>query len=461
MNVRITGASPSHPVAVAGPVTIPGDKSISHRALMLAAISGTRDQPAITEIRNLAPGEDVASTRRVLKQLGVRMETLATDTPGAIAVTVHGRGIASLRASPRPLDCGNSGTTARLMVGILTAVPGRHTLTGDESLSRRPMERVAEPLRLMGAQITATGPGGTLPLEIEGFEPGTLAAIDFTPTIASAQVKSAVLLAGLFSTGTTRITEPTPTRDHTERMLELAGIRPGDAGGSETRLTLPPRLDIPGDISAAAYFLVLGALAAAPGKALTIPNCGINPRRDGVLRALKRMGAAIEVVPSAGDDLWEAVATLTVRRSSLAAIDLDAPDIPDLIDELPVLAVAMTQAAGTSRVTGAAELRRKESDRIDAIVAGLSALGGDITAIPDGFIVRGPTPLISGAHSSPTILDPRGDHRIAMSLAVAATISQGVSAAPGQSVISNADCAAISDPGFWKRLAGAGAEIAW
>jgi 3-phosphoshikimate 1-carboxyvinyltransferase len=385
---------------VGGELTVPGDKSISHRALMLGALAS-----GATRVDGFLPSEDCLATRDALRQLGVRI-----DHAGGGHLVVHGAGAAKLRASRRPLDLGNAGTAMRLMMGLLAGQPFDSTLTGDESLKARPMERVAVPLRLMGAEIATRD--GHPPVEIRGRRP--LAAIDYTLPIASAQLKSAVLLAALQADGRTRLTEPAQTRDHTERMLELFG-----AEVSRTAATIElagpqsltaATLQVPGDFSSAAFFLVAGAVAAPSG--LTLRAVGINATRVGLIELLQQMGAEIRVDVIAADP--EPVADITVRARPLHGIEVPVSVVPIVIDELPVFFVAAACAEGESLVRGAGELRVKESDRLAAMAEGLATLGVEHELLPDGLRIRG-----RGAPFTGGKIDSRGDHRIAMAFAIA------------------------------------------
>ena len=403
---------------------VPGDKSISHRALILNALA---EGSAL--VTGLAPGLDVRSTATALAALGTRI-----DVPAA--------GTARVTGSPSwregAVDCGNSGTTARLLLGALAPrAGGAVVLDGDSSLRRRPMGRVVRPLAAMGAEIASRGQEGRLPLVVRG---APLRGMTHRLEVASAQVKSAILLAGLSADGTTWIEEPSPSRDHTERMLRAMGARI-EVGAGQVRLEPGPiravDVAVPGDLSSAAFFL---ALAAAGGGEAAIEDVGLNPGRSGFLDLLRRLGA--EVVVDLADAGVEPRGRVVVRAGALRGIDVGRAEVAASIDELPLLAVVATRAEGETRVTGAAELKVKESDRIAAIVEGLSAMGADIEPLPDGFAVRGPTPL-AGAE-----LDARGDHRIGMALAVAASL------ADGPSTLSGAEWVDVSYPGFFDTLAG-------
>lgn len=384
---------------VGGSLTVPGDKSISHRALMLGGIAEGR-----TSIEGFLASEDCLATLAALRALGVRIER-----PAATSVVVHGVGSRGLRAAAAPLDMGNAGTAMRLFMGLLSAQAFDSTLVGDRSLMRRPMERVAEPLRRMGADIRTHD--GRPPVEVQGGR--ALSAIDFRMPVASAQVKSAVLLAGLHATGTTRVTEPAPTRDHTERMLEAFGARVARegstvaiAGGQRLAGT---RVEVPADFSSAAFFIVAACLGARRG--LTLRRVGINPTRTGLLAMLQAMGADIRLCPLE-DCGPEPVADIEVRASRLQGIEVPEHLVPLAIDEFPIFFVAAACAEGETVVRGAGELRVKESDRLAVMAEGLTRLGIDNELLADGIRIRG------GAFHGGTV-HSRGDHRIAMSFAVA------------------------------------------
>ncbi|MEO8809176.1 MAG: 3-phosphoshikimate 1-carboxyvinyltransferase [Rhodanobacter sp.] len=388
-----------------GRVCIPGDKSISHRALMLASIAEGR-----SHIRGFLEGEDTRATAAVLAQLGVSI-----DAPVTGERVVDGVGLHGLRGSALPLDCGNAGTGMRLLAGLLAGQAFDSTLVGDASLSLRPMRRITEPLILMGARLDTRE--GTPPLQVHGGS--SLRGIRYELPVASAQVKSAVLLAGLYASGTTEVIERHPTRDYTERMLAAFGcpieFEPGAArleGGHRLRAT---DIEVPADFSSAAFFLV--AASIVPGSQLVLPAVGLNPRRIGLLHALRLMGADITVHDRrvAGG---EPVGDLRVRHAALRGIELPAALVPDMIDELPVLFVAAAAATGRTFIRGAAELRVKESDRIATMVAGLRALGVVVEETPDGAI-------IDGGMMSAGEVESLTDHRIAMSFAVAGLLAAG------------------------------------
>jgi 3-phosphoshikimate 1-carboxyvinyltransferase len=385
----------------AGELTVPGDKSISHRALMLGGIAR-----GVTDITGFLAGEDCLATLRALQALGVRIER-----PSEHHVIVHGVGPKGLHGAAAPLDMGNAGTAMRLSMGLLAPQGFNSTLIGDESLMRRPMERVATPLRQMGAQIGTQN--GRPPVEIRGST--QMHGIDYALPVASAQVKSAVLLAGLQAAGTTRVTEPAPTRDHTERMLRAFGVKVMQQGATaaiEGGQTLQGTdIVVPADFSSAAFFLVAGCLAAE--KPLLLRNVGINPTRTGLLELLLQMGADIKVHahPKATDG--EPIADLEVRRSRLKGIQVPEALVPLSIDEFPVFFVAAACAEGETLVRGAEELRVKETDRLAAMADGLTVLGVENRLYPDGLWIRG------GAGFGGGRVDSRGDHRIAMAFAVA------------------------------------------
>ncbi|WP_457096060.1 3-phosphoshikimate 1-carboxyvinyltransferase [Lysobacter sp. P5_B9] len=416
-------ASPG--AALRGSVRAPGDKSISHRAVMLAAIAeGT------THVRGFLEGEDTRATARVFAQLGVRIEA-----PNDGERIVHGVGLHGLRGTPESLDCGNAGTGMRLLAGLLAAQAFDSTLVGDESLSKRPMGRVIHPLAAMGAQIDSA-PGGLPPLRIHGG--ARLRGVETATPVASAQVKSALLLAGLYADGETVVREPHPTRDYTERMLAAFGwpvdFAPGIArlpGAGGHRLSAID-IDIPADFSSAAFFIVAATLV--PGSEVRLEAVGMNPRRIGLLAALRAMGADIRE-ENRQEQGGEPVADLVVRHAPLRGIDVPVEIVPDMIDEFPILFVAAACAQGRTVVRGAAELRVKESDRIATMAAGLRALGIAIEEAPDGAVIEGGR-LAGG------VVESHGDHRIAMSFAVAAQL------ASGEVRINDVANVATSFPGF-------------
>jgi 3-phosphoshikimate 1-carboxyvinyltransferase len=393
---------PAH--LIAGAVTVPGDKSISHRSLLLGGIATGR-----TEISGFLPSEDCLASLKAMRALGV-----AVTQQGPTQCTVEGVGLRGLRAPVGCLDMGNAGTAMRLFTGLLSAQAFDSELIGDASLMQRPMERVAKPLRAMGADITTHG--GKPPVKIRGGR--TLHGIEYRMPVASAQVKSAVLLAGLYAEGKTSIIEPAVSRDHSERMLEGFGATV-HRDGATVSISAPARLvgqrlQVPGDISSAAFFIVAGLLGAS-GEGLLITNVGMNPTRTGLLTILRAMGGKI-AVHNARHCGAEPVADLRVMRSELHGIEVPAEYIPLAIDEIPVLFVAAACAAGETLVTGAEELRVKESDRIAAMAAGFAAMGVPHEVLADGMRIegKGEGPVFTGG-----VIDSHGDHRIAMSFAVA------------------------------------------
>jgi len=425
----VPGGAPS------GEITVPGDKSISHRALMLGAVA-----EGDTVVTGFLEGEDCLATLGALEAMGVSVER----EPGGV-LRVRGVGADGLAAPSQALDLGNSGTAMRLFCGLLGGQPFRSVLTGDASLRKRPMGRVIDPLALMGMEIDSES--GRPPLVIDGRRP--LAAIDYLLPVASAQVKSAILLAGLNARGATRVTEPEVTRDHTERMLDAMGATI-HRSGSAILVEGPARLrgieiPVPGDLSSAAFFLVAGALAARD--ALVIRNVGVNPTRTGVIGILREMGADIEIAEQrlAGG---EPVADITVRRSKLRGIEVDPEFVPLAIDEFPVLFVAAACAEGETLFTGIGELRVKESDRIAAMADGLRRLGVEVAETVDSARIRGAGRLAGGR------IDSHGDHRIAMAFAVAGL------AADEPIEIADVANVATSFPGFPEtcRQAGMGLE---
>jgi len=417
-----------------GRLRIPGDKSISHRALLLGALA-----EGSTHIRRFLASSDCLATLTCIQGLGVEVQQHDATT-----VTVHGHGLGGLHTPAGPLNCARSGTTMRLLSGILAGQSFRSTLTGDEQLLRRPMRRVVEPLRQMGAHIEDTD--GRAPLTIQGRR---LIGRDHTLAVASAQVKSALLLAGLYADGPTIVRQPGPARDHTERMLAAMGAAL-ETTGLDVVLSPGPSLsaltlEVPGDISSAAFPLVAAALV--PHSQITLQGVGVNPTRTGLLDVLAAMGADLSID---NEHLMgnEPVADVTLRASSLHGAEIDGDTVVRMIDEFPVLAVAATQAQGPTVVRDAAELRVKETDRIQAVVAELRALGAHIEPSPDGFVVEGPTPLRGAT------VDSHGDHRLAMALAVASLVAQG------ETVIQNADCIRDSFPGFVALMVEMGAAYA-
>lgn len=422
MSVKIQGTG-----RLRGEVSVPGDKSVSHRAVIFGALAEGR-----TEIEGFLLGEDCLSTVACMRQLG------ATIHVNGETVSVDGVGLTGLKEPDNILDAGNSGTTARLLLGVLAGQPFYTVLTGDGSLRRRPMGRVTKPLLQMGAVISGRAGGGLLPLSVQGRH---LTPTTYTSPVASAQVKSAVLLAGLFAEGETTVTEPEKSRDHTERMLAAFGAAV-DVKGNSVTVTGRPKLRgrtvrVPGDISSAAFFLV--AASIVPGSDLLVHNVGINRTRTGILDVLTEMGADLEYI-NVREESGEPVADIRVKAAPLHGVEIGGEIIPRLIDELPVLAVAALFAEGETVVRDAAELRVKETDRISAMTEELSSLGADIKARDDGFIIKGGRLLTDGSVKS------HDDHRVAMSLCIAA-LGAGITVdldSPG--------CIAISYPNFLETI---------
>ena len=416
-----------------GIVVIPGDKSISHRAAMIAAIAeGT------SKLDNFATSNDCTSTLDCLRSLGVEMRRDGST------VHIEGAGKFGLKKPEGPLNCGNSGTTMRLLAGILAGQRFKSALTGDGSLINRPMQRIIEPLEQMGATIMASD--GTAPLTIHGRYP--LRPISYHTPVASAQLKSCVLFAGLYASGETSTVEPVLTRDHTERLLPLFGVRVGTEGGPASKVrfikgTSHPvgaELIIPGDISSAAFFLV--AAACLPGSELTLPNVGINPTRTAILDVLECVGAKLSTRKEA-EPQGEPSDTLTIKGGldlQEAPLVIEGSAVAELIDEIPILAVLGTQLTNGLEVRDAAELRVKESDRIHSVTENLRRMGAKVTAFDDGFYVE-------RSHLKGAVIDSFGDHRIAMAFAVAGLL------ADGETEIVRAECADVSFPGFFETLA--------
>ena len=414
-----------------GTLTVSGDKSISHRAVMLGSLAtGT------TEIEGFLPGEDCLSTIRCFRSMGVQIEQNGSS------VKVFGRGLRELTAPAGILDCGNSGTTTRLLSGVLAAQHFNSVLSGDASIQRRPMKRIMIPLRAMGADITSVSGNDCAPLSVHGKQ---LYGIHFNSPIASAQVKSAVLLAGLYASGQTTVTEPALSRDHTERMLRSFGAKvlTGNFEGrpsvtvTETQNLYGTEISVPGDISSAAFFLVGASIV--PGSEVVLRNVGINPTRDGVISALRAMGAKIEVLEVRNEDS-EPAADLLVRYAPLHGTEIGGELIPRLIDELPVLAAAAAVAEGRTVIRDAAELKVKESNRIRTMAEGLSRLGAQVEETEDGLIIDGGAALHGGA------VESYSDHRIAMSFAILSLVTDG------EVRISDPDCVNISAPTFYEDL---------
>jgi len=411
-------------------IRVPGDKSISHRALICAALAGGRSR-----IRHILPSADVHSTATVLRSLGVSIPLLGDD------VRIDGRGLSGLTAPTEPLDCGNSGTTARLMSGVLSAHPFVSRLIGDESLSRRPMARVSRPLAAMGATF-AFGTGEHLPMVITG---GPLQPLEWANPTSSAQVKSAILLAGLVAGVPVSITEPVRSRDHTERMLGALGVELRSCGG---HAALTPatelasfQLDVPADPSSAAFLAGLAAAGGVrAGGPLELTDVALNPTRLGFFRVLREMGADVSWEVER-EECGEPVGTITVAPRALAGVRVRAEQVPAMIDELPLLACLATRAEGETEIRGAGELRVKESDRITAVVQNLRAVGAEAEELPDGLRVRGTRGSLGGT------IRAHGDHRLAMAFGILGAISGGAID------VDDRACVSVSYPGFWPDLA--------
>ena len=412
---------------IRGEITVPGDKSISHRSVMFGSIAkGT------TEIHNFLEGADCLSTIGCFRRMAIEIE----NKNGT--VIVHGKGMHGLTAPSGTLDCGNSGTTTRLISGILAPQNFDVTLTGDESIQKRPMKRIIEPLSMMGADIKSIRGNDCAPLKICGMP---LAGIHYTSKVASAQVKSAILLAGLYADGLTTVTEPQVSRNHTELMLKFFGA---ELESKETSVTIWPatelfgnRIDVPGDISSSVYFVAAGLIL--PNSEVLIKNVGINPTRAGLIKVCEAMGADLTLLNENHGNA-EPTADLLVRTSSLKACTIEGDIIPTLIDELPTIAMMACFAEGTTVIRDAAELKVKESNRIAIMVENLRAMGADVEETEDGMIIHGGKPL----HGA--VIDSHKDHRIAMTFAVAAL------AAEGETEIHDADCVNISYPAFYEEL---------
>ncbi|MFP3122938.1 3-phosphoshikimate 1-carboxyvinyltransferase [Ectobacillus funiculus] len=410
-----------------GTLQVPGDKSISHRAVMFGAIAKGK-----TTINGFLPGEDCLSTISCFQKLGVTVEQ------NGDYVEVYGNGIDGLQEPKEVLDVGNSGTTIRLMMGILSNTPFHSCLVGDSSIAKRPMKRVTEPLKQMGAQIDGREGGQFTPISLRG---GQVKGMHYDSPVASAQVKSAVLLAGLKGEGVTSVTEPLQSRDHTERMLRAFGCSVQTDGRTVSlqgqQELKAVHIEVPGDISSAAFFLVAGAIV--PDSKITLKKVGLNPTRTGILEVLKAMGAAI-TIENIQNEEFEPFGDVTIETSQLQGTEIGGDVIPRLIDEIPILALAATQAQGVTVIKDAAELKVKETNRIDTVVHELRKMGANVEATEDGMIVYGKSSL-SGAE-----VNSHGDHRIGMMLAVAACL------ADGETVIENSEAAAVSYPNFFEQL---------
>ena len=410
-----------------GTLMIPGDKSVSHRSIMFGAIATGK-----TTVDGFLLGEDCLSTIDCFRKLGVKIDVEGTN------VSIDSPGIEGWQEPTEVLNTGNSGTTTRLMLGILAGSNVHSVMTGDASIGKRPMRRVIDPLRQMGAHITGRADGQYTPLAIQGT---ALQAIDYHMPVASAQVKSAVLLAGLRAEGTTIVREIEVSRDHTERMLRQFGAKVDEVDGVISlkggQSLTGTHVSVPGDISSAAFFLVAGAICE--DSKITLENVGINPTRDGIIEVLHNMGASISVMPNE-DSQSELTATITIETSALKGTTIGGDIIPRLIDEIPILALLATQANGKTIIKDAEELKVKETDRITAVVDELKKLGASIEATEDGMIIEGPTP-IRGAR-----LKTYGDHRIGMMGAVAALITDG------SVTLDDAECIAVSYPSFFEHI---------
>ncbi|MFI8705535.1 3-phosphoshikimate 1-carboxyvinyltransferase [Bacillus sp. NPDC077411] len=410
-----------------GTIFVPGDKSISHRAVMFGAIA-----EGVTRITNFLQGEDCLSTIACFQKLGITIEQNGTD------VTVYGKGLQGLVEPTEVLDVGNSGTTIRLMLGILANAPFHCTVIGDASIGKRPMKRVTEPLRQMGAKIDGREDGQFTPLSIRG---GNIKGMHYSSPVASAQVKSAVLLAGLQGKGVTTVTEPLQSRDHTERMLRAFGCDVTVDGltvslqGEQTLSSA--NVEVPGDISSAAFFLAAGAIV--PNSKIVLKNVGLNPTRTGILDVLSQMGANL-LIDNIRNEEFEPCGDITVETSQLRGIEIGGTLIPRLIDEIPIIALLATQAEGITVIKDAEELKVKETNRIDTVVNELKKLGANIEATEDGMIVRGKMQL----HGN--VVNSYGDHRIGMMLGIAACI------ADGEVIIENSEAVAVSYPNFFQQL---------
>jgi len=412
-----------------GTVSLPADKSISHRSAILAALAGGRSR-----IYNFPRSADPQSTLDCLRTLGVDADR---DDDGVL--TVRGRGLHGLNPPSAPLDCGNSGTTMRLLSGVMAGQKFGSVLTGDESLQQRPMERVADPLRAMGARVELRD--GHAPIRIRPQRRSGLQPLEYRLPVASAQVKSCVLLAGLYAAGETVVIESTPSRDHTERML---GLDIQEVGGErhiiveEGHIVPTSTWSVPGDFSAAAFFIVAGTLVS--GSELHLDDVGLNPSRTALLEVLDGMGANITIENERVQGS-EPVGDLTVRPATLSGIDVGGRLIPNLIDEIPVLAVAAACAEGRTEIRDAEELRVKETDRLRAMSENLRTLGADVQEREDGLIIDGNGPNLLGG-----TVQSHGDHRIAMAMGVAGLVAHGTT------TVADAECARVSFPGFWSEL---------
>lgn len=410
-----------------GEITVPGDKSVSHRSVMFGSIAKGK-----TTVSGFLLGEDCLRTIDCFQKLGVDVEVVGTN------VTINSPGIDGWTEPKEVLYTGNSGTTTRLMLGLLSGTKLHTIMTGDASIGKRPMRRVADPLRLMGAQIAGRDNGQYTPLAIQG---GPLKAIDYSMPVASAQVKSAILLAGIRAEGTTVVREEEISRDHTERMLRQFGatvtVENGVVSLEGGQKLTGTHVNVPGDISSAAFFLVAGAITK--NSRIVLQNVGVNETRDGIIEVLQKMGAKLSVAMDV-ENAAEPTATITIETSELKGTTVEGSIIPRLIDEIPIIALLATQAAGKTIIKDAEELKVKETNRIDAVVNELKKLGANIEATDDGMVIEGPTPLHGGD------LKTFGDHRIGMMGAIAALI------ADGEVELDDADCIAVSYPTFFDHI---------
>ncbi|WP_408008835.1 3-phosphoshikimate 1-carboxyvinyltransferase [Pseudalkalibacillus sp. A8] len=412
---------------LAGTIRVPGDKSISHRAVMFGSIAHGK-----TVVDGFLPGEDCLSTIDCFRKLGVEIQQENDH------VEINGNGIEGLQEPKNILDVGNSGTTCRLLLGVLANTPFHSCVIGDDSIAKRPMNRVTNPLREMGTKIDGRDDGNYTPISIRG---GNQKAIDYVSPVGSAQVKSAVLLAGLQADGTTTLTEPHHSRDHTERMLRAFGceveVKDLTVSLKGKQALTATHIEVPGDISSAAFYLVAGAIV--PNSNLTIEKVGINPTRTGILDVLQEMGAEVTVA-NQQTEASEPFADVHIKASSLEGIEINGELIPRLIDEIPIIALAATQAKGTTVIKDAAELKVKETNRIDTVVNELKKLGAKIEATEDGMIIHGKADLVGNT------VDSHGDHRIGMMLAIASCI------ADGETIIKNSEAVHVSYPTFFEQL---------
>jgi len=424
--LQIVNVSRSGPLQ--GTITVPADKSITHRAIIFSSLA-----EGDSRVKNPLRAEDCMRTLSAFRIMGVEVEDAGKD------ILIKGSGLAGLKEPEDVIDCGNSGTTARLLCGLLSGQPFFSVLTGDASLRQRPMDRVTAPLSSMGAKFSGRNRGKLLPMAVQGVS--SLKAIRYVSPVPSAQVKTAVLLAGLFCDGVTEVVEPGKSRDHTERMLPAYGAGL-EIEGLSVRLSGRQGLrgmdiTVPGDISSAAFFIV--AALILPGSEVLIENVGVNPTRTGILDILKNMGGSVGIL-NRREVSGEPVADIHVRHSPLKGVTIEGDLVPRAIDEFPAICVAAALADGETRISGVSELRVKESDRIASMAEGLRSMGVDVDESPDGMVISGQERLLPG------VFESRGDHRIAMAMAVAAL------KADGESKIENAGCIATSYPGFWDSL---------